>query len=746
MTQKPLLRKGVVRVRLCGQHGWRKVNEALLGKIGCVVIVKNEERHIAEWLAWQFFIGFDCVFLFDNESTDQTRAIAAGFAPRYDVRVLDWPGSGPGFQGRAYEHAAGLLKDEFEWLAFFDADEFLVLDEGLDLKGLLAQRQEAAIGIPWALFGSSGHKDYPRGLVIEAFSRRAPASFPPNAHIKSIVRPRVLKRAFNPHAFEIEGEYVDIVGRPLAFKQPGVLAQTVEYDGAKLHHYFTRSWAHWQARLARGNLGTPRTEQDFHDYDRNEIHDDSAARHASEIRALLAALPPAEKHAYAICACARWETPYVVEWLNYYREIGFSHVYLYCNDDDPGALYQRMLPFTQGEAPFVTFYHHPHQGQQFEMYAHFLRHALAETEWVAFFDIDEFLRLPPGEKIGEFLRRFSPDVECVMFNWVFFGPNGHKTPPEGLVLENFTRRNAMLNPFTKFVARSRTMEELNLTDRGRAHGFWHEIGSKVDRPVATVNALGEDMAEYYQGFPDSSREFANVPARRERLLETAVIHHYAFRSEQAYAERSARGLKGDFGGQGAWKKVADGPGFAGHLATVNGVEDTRLAGFWAERRRRAWDFGTGLPELPQAPTRPDSISRGKRAMQSSHCEWSFAPTPEQDAAGAVNGVLDGTRKFHTDLEDNPWWQVDLGGIATITEIHVHNTRDHAQDRFRDFSLSVSIDGSSWVELAEKRDDVPLAEPYIWAGPGTAWARYVRVTLLGRNYLHLDQVEVFGRLP
>jgi len=40
----------------------------------------------------------------------------------------------------------------------------------------------------------------------------------------------------------------------------------------------------------------------------------------------------------------------------------------------------------------------------------------------------------------------------------------------------------------------------------------------------------------------------------------------------------------------------------------------------------------------------------------------------------------------------------------------------------------------------------VGKPYIWNGPGTAWARFVRVTLLGHNYLHLAQVEVFGRLP
>ena len=148
--------------------------------------------------------------------------------------------------------------------------------------------------------------------------------------------------------------------------------------------------------------------------------------------------------------------------------------------------------------------------------------------------------------------------------------------------------------------------------------------------------------------------------------------------------------------------------------------------------------------VQRTPTRPDNISRHKPATQSSHCRFSFAPTLEEDAAGGVNGVLDGARKFHTDMEDNPWWQVDLGGIATITEIHLHNTTDPLRERFRDFAIGVSIDGASWVELVEKRDGAVVEGPYVWNGPGTAWARFVRVTALGRTYLHLSQVEVFGR--
>jgi len=150
---------------------------------------------------------------------------------------------------------------------------------------------------------------------------------------------------------------------------------------------------------------------------------------------------------------------------------------------------------------------------------------------------------------------------------------------------------------------------------------------------------------------------------------------------------------------------------------------------------------------PQAAVpRKGLLSAGKPATQSSVSQWSQYPTPEADAAGAVNGIIDGIRKFHTDIEHNPWWQVDLGGLATIREIHIHNTSDHTRVRFKDFVITVSIDGVIFVEVARKQDGIPVTAPYVWCGPGTAWARYVRITLLGFEHLHLDQVEVYGDMP
>jgi hypothetical protein len=242
--------------------------------------------------------------------------------------------------------------------------------------------------------------------------------------------------------------------------------------------------------------------------------------------------------------------------------------------------------------------------------------------------------------------------------------------------------------------------------------------------------------------PEARNAFVREPARRERLLDTAMVHHYAFRSEAAFLERVARGTKGNFFGQVMWKELAEGPHFEGNLNNFNAVEDRRLAEF----RLRLLEPAR-LKTLASKQAERVPLSRHKQAWMSSRYVDLEKQTASAPPETAVNGSIDGTRKFHTALEDNPWWMVDLGAFRTITEVHVYNTVDHTAHRCRNISLEVSIDGRGWAELVRKTDDQVVGGvttgPFIWDGPGTAWARFVRVTLLDRGFLHLDQVEVFG---
>lgn len=112
-----------------------------------------------------------------------------------------------------------------------------------------------------------------------------------------------------------------------------------------------------------------------------------------------------------------------------------------------------------------------------------------------------------------------------------------------------------------------------------------------------------------------------------------------------------------------------------------------------------------------------------------------------------DGNTDGmTNWFHTDLEDKPWWQVDLTSVQSIKSFEVYNREDGSTERSRKLVIQGSLDGKTWNNLyTHNGTDIggltgrePLVVR-IWR----TQARYVRIQLAERNYLHLSEVRVFS---
>ncbi|MBD3176677.1 MAG: hypothetical protein GF320_15965 [Armatimonadia bacterium] len=121
-------------------------------------------------------------------------------------------------------------------------------------------------------------------------------------------------------------------------------------------------------------------------------------------------------------------------------------------------------------------------------------------------------------------------------------------------------------------------------------------------------------------------------------------------------------------------------------------------------------------------------------------------TTEQDARGAVDGVIDGGWGFHTDQEDSPWWQVDLGEVRALDRIVVYNRCDGAASRAGTLRVLLSADGQSWTEAYVHDGTVFMGfsgGPPLEAPLQGSEARYVRLTCPGPAYLHLDEVELYG---
>ncbi|MBI4864194.1 MAG: discoidin domain-containing protein [Candidatus Riflebacteria bacterium] len=138
-----------------------------------------------------------------------------------------------------------------------------------------------------------------------------------------------------------------------------------------------------------------------------------------------------------------------------------------------------------------------------------------------------------------------------------------------------------------------------------------------------------------------------------------------------------------------------------------------------------------------------NLALGKTASQSSDYSgigWpavaSYGVDGIKDPAGDPKGI------FHTNRDNPPWWQVDLGSVLPLTKIRLFN-RVHPDvvDRARTIQVLVSTDGESWTMLHDQggKSWNTLEVP----ANGTR-ARYVRVVLAEVNYLHLLEVEVYGR--
>ncbi|MEI7900373.1 MAG: discoidin domain-containing protein [bacterium] len=157
----------------------------------------------------------------------------------------------------------------------------------------------------------------------------------------------------------------------------------------------------------------------------------------------------------------------------------------------------------------------------------------------------------------------------------------------------------------------------------------------------------------------------------------------------------------------------------------------------------AWrDAGISRERIEEDWLRSDALRRFDGAAQ----QPAPSATPEQDAAGAVDGVKNGKWGFHTGTDNTPWWQVDLGKAAALDRVVLYNRCDFAPERTARIRVLVSDDGKTFRQVYQHNGTVfqgqPDSKPLVVSLSG-ATARHLRLQLPDPGYLYLDEVEVYA---
>ena len=106
-------------------------------------------------------------------------------------------------------------------------------------------------------------------------------------------------------------------------------------------------------------------------------------------------------------------------------------------------------------------------------------------------------------------------------------------------------------------------------------------------------------------------------------------------------------------------------------------------------------------------------------------------------SGVVNVPIEYDVFLHTREEESPWVRLDLGSVETFRTVEIVNRPDCCRERATPLVVEASEDGDAWKEIGRRADEFTE-----WSlGLNPTKARYVRLSVPRRTYLHLARISV-----
>ncbi|NLI26655.1 MAG: glycosyltransferase family 2 protein [Acetobacter sp.] len=227
-------------------------------KTSVVCFARDEGGDILSWISWYKFIGVDTIIIFDDGSSDGLSDVLSLVSGSIDIRIYknDFdPRPHEERQQKAYSDALKSYGEEFDWMGFFDADEFLLLPENQKIVDFLDRPQDVgSVVVHWCNYGSSGHVFKPVDYPFAAYTWHSSQEETINRHIKSFVRPRAWSGKWvNVHYFDIGFfRHQSAAGKEVYWSSTkGITENSADWSGGKIMHYQCRSMENFVERARR---------------------------------------------------------------------------------------------------------------------------------------------------------------------------------------------------------------------------------------------------------------------------------------------------------------------------------------------------------------------------------------------------------------------------------------------------------------------------------------------------------------
>lgn len=155
-----------------------------------------------------------------------------------------------------------------------------------------------------------------------------------------------------------------------------------------------------------------------------------------------------------LCAIAKNENRYIKEWVDYHLNIGFDNIIIFDNNTLDGEKISDVINgydnVTVCDKRGIIVNIQPFCGKdmtslQGQCYSEAYINNPYNADWIAYWDIDEFIDLPKGLDIKQYLsqEKFSKN-DGIHISWKLYGDNGHVYYEPGSVISRFKNENNMM--------------------------------------------------------------------------------------------------------------------------------------------------------------------------------------------------------------------------------------------------------------------------------------------------------------
>ena len=228
-----------------------------------------------------------------------------------------------------------------------------------------------------------------------------------------------------------------------------------------------------------------------------------------------------------LCVIGKLENLYAKEYVNHYKNLGYSHIFIYDNNNKDDEQFEEVLKeeIDNGFVSIIDYrgFRGTKDSPQFDAYYDCYEKNSKFYNWISFFDFDEFLELIPNNlKINQFLdnERFS-DCKCVKINWLLYSDN------ELISYKNIAIQNRFLTPLYN----SSLNIHIKSTVRGKLTlNYWK-------------NALNPHTTIYsYKSCSSSGKIIPhNSPFNFPPDYQNAILKHYKTKTIDEYLVKLKRG-------------------------------------------------------------------------------------------------------------------------------------------------------------------------------------------------------------